>query len=167
MKLAWKLLLAVIVIGILLPFTLLKDDDGAPMLKFSELKWPDWRKATKKIPRAIDPSEPGVENPDTIYQWSDAEGNMQFSNSLPPEGVEFTVRNYDPNLNVIQSVNVKPGEEESQEKEDVEAKKEMTASDDLGSLYSAEGIEKLFKDANNVEKLLNQRLQNQEAILGQ
>jgi len=30
-----------------------------------------------------------------------------------------------------------------------------------------EKIEKLFEDANNIEKLLNQRLKNQEAIIGQ
>jgi len=37
----------------------------------------------------------------------------------------------------------------------------------LGNPYNPERIEKLFEDAKNVEKLLQQRLEEQEAALNQ
>jgi hypothetical protein len=165
MKLVWKLMLAVLVISMLLPFTLLKDDTGSTMLDFSNLRWPDWRKAVENLSYAVMSPDAGTESADTIYQWVDAEGNRQFSNTPPPEGIEFSVKNYDSNLNVIQSVNTKTGEAEVTEEGTL--KKEITSTEDAGSPYSADGIKKLFENAHDVEKLLNQRLQKQEAALGQ
>jgi hypothetical protein len=109
MNLAWKLLLAVLVISMLLPFTLLKNDSGSPILSFSNLKWPDLRKAAKNLFNTDRSQDAGAEGAATIYQWVDAEGNRQFSNTPLPEGIEFSVKNYDSNLNVIQSVNTKTG----------------------------------------------------------
>ena len=43
----------------------------------------------------------------------------------------------------------------------------VTSVEEVGNPYSPEKIEKLFEDANNIEKLLSQRLNNQEAIIGQ
>lgn len=158
MKLMWKLLLAVLVISMLLPFTLLKDDTGSTLLKFSDLEWPDWPKLTKILPKTVDSKA------DSIYQWVDAEGNLQYSNSLPPEGIEYTVRNYVPNLNVIQSINTKSdGLDEAEDTPN----KDITTGDDIVSPYSTDGIKKLFEDVNNVEKLLNQRSQKQKAAIGQ
>ena len=164
MKLVWKLMLAVLVISTLLPFTLLKDDTGSTLLSFSSFKWPDLRKAAKNLFKADRSRGPGDEGADTIYQWVDAEGNMHFSNTPPLEGIEFRVKNFDPDLNVIQSVNTKTDEAEVT----VEGtpKKEMITTEDVGSPYSVDGIKKLFEDVHNVEKLLKQRLQKQEAALG-
>ena len=163
MNLGWKLLLAALVLGILLPFTVLKDDAGSTLLKFSELKWPDWGKAIENLPKPNDPSSLSGEDESTIYQWIDAEGNQQFSNSQPPEGVEYKVKIYDSNLNVIQSVDgIKDEQESTLSPED-----NSPDGDQLDSPYSTEGIEKLFEKTKEVEKLIKQRFQNQEAILGQ
>jgi len=167
MKLLWIFLLAVLVIGILLPFTLLKDDGGNTLLKFSDLKWPDWSQATKILPPVVDFPDPETGSVATIYQWVDTEGNMQFSNSLPPVGTEFTIKNYDSKLNVIQSVNVESRGAAPAVTGAAGSKEEISTDEVLGSPYSIGGIKKLFEDANNIEKLLNQKLKNQEAILGQ
>ncbi len=168
MKLMWKLLLTVLVISLLLPFTLLRDDTGNTLLDFSNFKWPDWRKSTKIILNAFESSDPTPESVDIIYQWVDAEGNIQFSNTPPPEGIKFSVKNYDPELNNIQSVTSKTGEVNgSVVPINDPPENKFTTTEDLGSPYSADGIEKLFEDANNIEKLLNQRLLKQEAALGQ
>jgi len=166
MKLFWKFLLAVLVISILLPFTLLKDDVGNTLLKFSDLKWPDWSKATTILPPVGEFPDPETSSVATIYQWVDAEGNMIFSNSLPPDGAEFTIKNYDSNLNVIQSVNVEYGEAVPAITEEVASKEKIFTDEDLGSPYSIDRIKKLFEDANNIENLLIEKLKNQEAILG-
>lgn len=121
----------------------------------------------KNLPPVVDFPDPETGSVATIYQWVDTEGNMQFSNSLPPVGTEFTIKSYDSNLNVIQSVNVESREAAPALTEAADSKEEIPTDEDLGSPYSIDGIKKLFEDANNIEKLLNQRLKNQEAILGQ
>ena len=161
MKLFIKLMIAILVIGILLPFSLLKGKDGNPVFSFGDLKLP-----SISLPDA--PKLSGAEDPwggDNIYGWTDAEGNAQFSNSLPPEGVEYTVKGYDPSLNIIQAVEVLPDEPEKVVER--ESNKEISTAKDIGNPYSPEKIEKLFEDANNIERLLNQRLSDQEAVIGQ
>jgi hypothetical protein len=164
MKLIIKMMIAILVIGILLPFTILKGKDGAPLLKFNDLKLPDSDVSLTDIAKLPDDIH-GSEDGNLIYQWIDAEGNLQFSNKLPPQGVDYSIMDYDPNLNVIQAVEV-PVKESIQETEN-EVEKKTISAEGIGNPYSPEKIEKLFDDANNIEKLLNQRLQNQEALIGQ
>lgn len=161
MKLFVKLLISVLVIGVLLPFTILKGSDGKPLLSFNDLQSPE----LPKFPGGIIPSSASLESKDVIYKWTDAEGILQYSNSVPPEGVEFAVMDYDPNQNVIQAVGVNADEPEVVLESD--PKKEVTSVEDIGNPYSAENIKKLFEGANNIEKLLIQRLNNQEAVSGQ
>lgn len=168
MKLFGKLLLAALIIGLLLPFTILKGKDGQTLLSFSSLKMPDF--SMPDIPSISNSTSPastgGMEGKDIFYKWLDADGNLQFTTSPPPQGVEFTVKGYDPNTNVIQSVKIPREPEESDSAESGTDKKVKKASD-IGSPYSPEKIEKLFEDANNIEKILNDRLKQQETALGQ
>ncbi|MCP4275688.1 MAG: hypothetical protein GY779_04975, partial [Gammaproteobacteria bacterium] len=48
MKFFGKLLLAVLIIGLLLPFTILKGKDGKPLMSFTDLKLPDF--SAPKLP---------------------------------------------------------------------------------------------------------------------
>jgi len=164
MKLFIKLLVTILVIGVLLPFTILKGKDGSPLLSFGDLKLPE-----SNIPLADKLKSPAdgdnLGSGEVIYNWTDDEGNIQFSNSPPPTGVEYTARDYDPNLNVIQAVEVPVDEPE--EELNSESEEQITSTGDIGNQYSPEKIDKLFEDTKNIEKLLNQRIKNQEAILGQ
>ena len=166
MKLFAKLMLALLVIAMLLPFTVLKDDSGKPLLSFSSLSLPDFSlpdfgQAEKLAPGGGQ----GASNEVLFYRWYDTEGNVQFSNEPPPAGIEYTVKGYDPNTNVIQAVNPeatttdasRPAAENDAEQE----------SGKIANPYSQESIEKLFEDAKNVEKLLNQRFEQQEQVLNQ
>lgn len=105
-------------------------------------------------------------SPNLIYEWKDAEGNLEFSNSPPADGIEFTVREYDPNTNVIQSIEL-PSEEAEVSNTEPKTDQKILSSDSPGDVYSPEQIKKLIDDAKNVENLLNERLKNQEAITGQ
>ena len=177
MNLFIKLLIAILVISLLLPFTFLKDKHGNPMLSVSELNFPSVTLPELSMPDFLSsgmPEIPGgdrgsdgelLDGKDMIYNWTDADGNQQFSNSQPPEGVVYTLKGYDPNLNVIQAVETQAAG--SEEVSGSESKKKITSVKDIGSPYSVERIEKLFEDANNIEKLLNQRLNNQAAEIGQ
>lgn len=164
MKLFGKLLIAVLIIGMLLPFTILKGPDGKTLMSFSDLKLP--RFSMPDLPDLGGKSDSAqVNDKNVIYKWIDAEGQLQFSSSPPPEGTEYTAKGYDPDTNLIQAVDI-PTEEAKAKDEGRNSEKGASSLDDIGDVYSPEKIEKLFKDAQNIEKLLNDRLKNQNAQIG-
>lgn len=167
MKLAWKLTIAILVIGILLPFTFLKGKDGKPLMNFGELKMPEFSmpdlpksSGSKSVDTVINSS------PNSIYEWKDAEGNLQFSNTPPAEGVEYTVREYDPNTNVIQSIKLLAEETEASSTEP-QTNQKIISSEDPVDVYSPDRVKKLIDDAKNIENILNDRLKKQQATIGQ
>lgn len=155
MKLFVKLLIAVLVIGILLPFTILKGKDGRPLMSFDDVKVP----GKTAIPKLT----PGIETNTTIYEWKDNDGNIQFSTSPPAAGVEYTAKEYDPNTNVIQAVKLPESDTDEAE---TEKENNTTPVEEIGSTYSPDNIKKLIDDAKNVENLLNDRFEKQKAIIG-
>jgi hypothetical protein len=166
MKLFVKLIFAALFIAVLLPFTLLKGTDGRPLMSVGDLKMPGFSlpESVKdvKIPKL--PSNDSS-NQDIVYQWYDAEGNLNFTTQLPPEGIQYTVKGYDPRTNLIQSVKIEEEAEVSDSEQNDNA--EVKSASDIGSPYSPDKIEKLFNDSKNVEKLLNDRMKRQEALIGQ
>ena len=170
MKLFFKLLVILLVIGMLLPFTFLKGKDGKTLMSFSDIKLPEDLFSTKvpgidKLKNIATQSGSSSGN-SLIYKWTDNDGNLQFSGSPPEEGIEYTVKGYDPNQNVIQSVSAEPAVKEvvlDSAPED----KQSTGANKIGNPYSVEKVEKLFKDAEGIEELLTNRLKNQDAIIGQ
>ena len=168
MKLFGKLLIATLVIGLLLPFTILKGKDGKPLMNFSSFKLPEM--GIPDLPSLPESTSTGLvtgsDGDNTvIYQWKDSSGSIQFTNIPPPEGVEYTVKGYDPNTNVIQSVKI--SEDTSEDEPEVQKEnKQVSEPDGLASVYSPEKVKKLIDDANNVEKLLNDRIKQQNAIMG-
>ncbi len=163
MKLFVKLLITALVLAVLLPFTLLKGGDGKPLMTLDKLKLPSM--SMPKVPDNIKiPDLPaGDREKDIIYKWRDARGDLHFTSSPPADGIKFTTKGYDPNTNLIQSVEVK--EEEPVEIE-VEQPKDAKPTDN-GNPYSPEKIGKLIDDAQNVQKLLNERMKQQDALMGQ
>lgn len=169
MKLFAKLMLAVLVIAMLLPFTILKGDNGKPLLSFSDFAWPDFSAAT--LPKApmvdsISDSAGSSGGKNTVYRWFDSEGNIQFTTDPPPEGIEFEVRNFDPDVNVIQPVKLQSGETPVVQG-DTDPEISSAPVDPGFNPYSADSLKKLFENAKNVEKLLNQRFQSQESATNQ
>jgi len=169
MKLFVKLMLALLVLALLLPFTLLKDNSGKTLMSFSDISLPEFEipdfsgvSSSESLVPSLGVS-PGM---DVFYQWYDAEGNVQFTSEPPAEGIDYTVREFDPNANVIQSVKL-PAEERAPAGLPVPPEKssEPAAQQELPNPYDKESIKKLFEDAKNVEQLLQQRMNNQESAL--
>ncbi len=167
-----KLIVGGLVVGVLLSFAYLKDEDGKALLNLSNWQVPEFEFPEFPLPEM--PDLPSSEEPDKtgppqlgrpIYQWSDTDGNLQFSGEPPAAGIEYTVQAYDPNINVILSVKTDPQESESDPQ--TQSPEAIGTAEDSGNAYSLEGIEKIFEDVNNIEKLLNQRFKNQEATAGQ
>lgn len=163
MKLFVKVMIAVLFIAMLLPFTILRGPDGNTLMSFSDFKLPNFSLPDMpKMPSGGSISSQLDSGKDIFYQWHDAQGNVQFTTEPPPQGVEYTVKGYDPNTNVIQAIELPP--EESPEAEPAAEEKK---AEETGNPYSPERIEKLLEDAKNVEQLLNQRLKDQEAAINQ
>jgi hypothetical protein len=167
MKLFVKLMFAALFIAILLPFTILKGKDGRPLMSFSDLKMPSI--SLPKIPDSKPPASisKGMTGKDIIYQWRDAEGNLNFTTQQPPAGIEYSVKGYDPRTNLIQSVKIEEEPEVSVTDSEQNDRVQVKGASDIGNPYSPEKVEKLFNDAKNVEKLLNDRMKQQEAMIGQ
>ena len=160
MKLFVKLLITALVLAVLLPFTILKDDSGRPLMSLRDLKMPDM--AVPGQPDGATVKGEGIK--DVIYQWRDEEGNLNFTSEPPAPGIEYSVKGYDPNLNLIQSIKTQT------ETAEVGSKTKTTSIESplkIGNPYSPEKINKLFDDAEKVQDLINQRMQQQEAVLNQ
>ena len=161
MKLFVKLMITGVVLAVIMPFTIIKGSDGRPIMSLSDLKAPDL--GLPKVPDSMElPGNPvGQFKEDVIYQWRDAQGLLHFTSEPPEEGIEYTAKGYDPNANLIQSVKVESPQVAATVEEPV-----IKSPSDIGNPYSPEKVEKLFEDAKNVQKLLEDRMQQQEAMIG-
>jgi hypothetical protein len=173
MKLFKKLVLSALVIALLLPFTLLKDEEGKTLMSLSSLKLPDFKMLNLKMPdlpgsKQLVLSVDGQGRKDIVYRWNDSEGAIHFTTGPPAEGIKFTLKGYDPNANVIQAVKLPEIELPAEPvATDETASSEQNSPPDLESTYSKDGILKLFDDSKNIEQLLNQRFNNQNSTINQ
>ena len=145
MKLFAKLMIAGLVIAMLLPFTFLKNKEGGTLLSFSDISLPDFSMPElPKLPNARDitPAIDGLDGQDIFYKWYDAEGNVQFTTEPPADGIEYTVKGFDPDANVIQAVKVPPKASRSGETSSAE---KTSSAEDIGNPYAQESIKNLFK----------------------
>jgi hypothetical protein len=174
MKLFVKLMIAALFIAVLLPFTLLKGDDGDTLMSFSNFSLPDISMVNFSMPdlsgffgsKKITPSsDDDLSGKDIFYKWYDSEGNIQFTTEPPPDGVEYKLKGFDPDANVIQAVKIPAKESTAEESTPVQEK--SAGPEDGVNPYSADHIKKLFDDTKNIEKLLNQRAKDQESALNQ
>ena len=170
MKLFAKVMLAVLVIAMLLPFTILKDDSGNTLMSFSDLSLPDFSFSSMsgKIPVAkeITPASNLLQGEVAIYQWYDGEGNIQFSSEPPAAGIDYEVRRFDPDANVIQSVTL-PSKDRAADSAGQPGETAAGDPAEIGNPYTEDSIKKLFEDARNLEKVLGQRLKDQENAIKQ
>ena len=172
MKLLMKLMLVALVIALLLPFTLLKDRDGDTLMSFSDFELPSFSMpniSMPDLPKFSDSNKitPGDDNDlsgkDIFYKWYDAGGQVQFTTEPPPKGTEYVLIGFDPDANVIKSVTLPPAEAES----DASSAEKNSDPDASVNPYSGDSVKKLLEDTRKIEKLLNQRIQEQNEAINQ
>ena len=178
MKLFVKLMLAGLVLAFLLPFTLLKDDQGKTLMSFSDFSLGDFNLsgfslADFNLPDILGDdrllsTDGGGSREDIFYRWNDAKGNVHFTTEPPPDGIEFSVKGYNPDANVIQAVKL-PDEPVAEPPTTVAepASADKSSAQDIDNPYNKNNVQKLFDDSNNIEQLLNQRLNNQNSVINQ
>ena len=165
MKMFGKLMLTLLVLAVLAPFTILKDSEGKPLMSFSSLSLPNFgvpdMPSISSSSSALAPAING-NKVDKFYKWYDAGGSLQFTTEPPPDGIDYTVKEFDPDTNLIQAVSL-PVEEEVKETSDASSAKEPAL--EIGSPYNPDDIKKLLEDAQNIEKKLQQRFEDQKSAL--
>lgn len=168
MSLFVKLMLAAVVIALLLPFTLLKDDQGKTLMSFSEFSLPDFSipdmsglMSSKKLV----PSNISSGGKDIFYQWNDAQGNVHFTTVPPPDGIEYMVKGYDPNTNIIQAIKMPTGPGPLESVPNASDPGAGGSIPSLDSAYNPDKVQKLINDTRNIENLLNQRYENQNSTI--
>ena len=183
MKLFYKLVLAALVIAFLLPFTLLRDEEGKTLMSFSSLKMPDFKAPDISLPdikmpdfkmpdmsgsKQLIPSDDGQGRQDIVYRWNDSAGVIHFTTEPPAEGIPFTVKGYDPNTNVIQAVKLPEVETPAQPIAiDATDTGEQESSPDLDNPYNQKNIQKLFDDSRNMQQLFDKRFESQNSAINQ
>ena len=173
MKLFAKLMIAVLFIAMLLPFTILKNDEGHTLMSFSDIGLPEFSIPSfsmPDLPKISGNTHPATSDEDLggkdiFYKWYDIEGNVQFTTEPPTDGIEFTIKGFDPDTNLIQSVKVPT--EESGPEESRPTQQKIDDPEDIGNPYSQENIKKLFEDTKDIEKMLKQRFQDQDSAINQ
>jgi len=127
------------------PMAFMESGFSGGMSEFDDLK----AKAPKNITNVV------TDEKVKVYKWRDKNGLMQFSNSPPPAG-EVEQIELNPNENIVQAVKV-PVEEVEQK---------QTAAVERPNVYSPKGMKKVMDDVKNVEKLMQQRSEDQQKMLG-
>jgi len=164
MKLFMKLMLVVLVVAFLLPFTLLKNEQGSTLMSFSDFELPDF--SLPELPKLsssdkLIPKQVTSRGMDTFYKWYDPRGNVQFTTEPPPDGVAYTVKQYDPNANVIEAVNMPAGDTGTAASGASADSAPEKSSQQQASPFNDNSIGKLFENAGNIENLINQRTNSQ------
>jgi len=168
MNLFMKLMLVALVIAVLLPFTLLKDEQGKTLMSFSSFSLPDFRMPDLPSSKQLVPAFDGHGGKDIVYRWNDSKGNVHFTTEPPADGIEYTVKGYDPNANVIEAVML-PVIEEPVEPAvaGTTASNEQNSPQNPGSVYDKDNIQRVFDDSKNIQQLLNLRLDKQNSAVNQ
>ncbi|MCG6889335.1 MAG: DUF4124 domain-containing protein [Gammaproteobacteria bacterium] len=163
-----KLILAAVVLGLLLPFTLLKDEQGKTLMSFSSFSLPDFKMPGMPSGKQILPDIDGHRRQDIVYRWNDSKGNIHFTTEPPADGIQFTVKGYDPGANVIRAVEFADSDAPIESiAADTSVAHEQNSSPDLQKVYDKDSILNLFDDSSNIQQVLNQRLDKQNSAVNQ
>ena len=93
----------------------------------------------------------------TVYKWVDENGIQHFGGT-PPAGVVAERKHLKPSLNIMQAKKIP----EKEEAGDASVKKDDGI---LKNPYNPENMKQIINDAKNVQKLLDQRFENQKEML--
>lgn len=159
-----KLLLFLVILVLALPFVL-KDEEGQPLMTVSDLKKPDLgltgvveRLPEIKNPFSDAPAEGGDKKTASsektiIYSWRDEQGNMHFTNQPPEDGKQANTMKINPNINVMPAVKQSSADEGSG------IHQAAADTQNVQSLYTPEGVNRVLQDAGNTEGALQRRME--------
>jgi len=99
-----------------------------------------------------------VEKDVTVYQWVDDKGVTHYGGTPPTGQGQYTKKEIHTNTNLLNAYQA-PQQEESEETT------QKSRVSRVGSVYSPEGVKEIIDDAKGVEKLLEDRANEQKKML--
>lgn len=154
------MLLIVLIIAAIAPFALpLKN--GEPLLKWSDISMPKLP-SIPKLPTLpnLNSDEKEKSAPITTYKWKDANGNWHLGDT-PPVDFEYETVITDPNTNLIQGSTATFSETPSAPVKE----RPMPSTYSPTMAYDSEKVGKIIDSARNIDKLLQQRKEQQDQLL--
>lgn len=135
----------------------------------ADLKWPSFSldEAASTLSSGQLSNLNPVAGKDVVYKWVDAQGVTQYSHEPPPDSVASKRLELDENTNVIQGLKLPEEEAAASGQQNGTGQQNPVPQLALpeGNLYSPQNIKKVIDDAKNVQKMLNERVGQQEQAL--
>ncbi|VUD51878.1 hypothetical protein TDB9533_01518 [Thalassocella blandensis] len=101
------------------------------------------------------PNSSDIGEKQTVFKWTDKNGVIQYTSEAPPEGTIVSTLELDPNTNIVQSIQIPTREEPTPPAQE----------DTPNANFIPANTEKLIDEAKNVQKLLNERTEQQQQII--
>ena len=165
MKLIFKLMLFVLILAAVLPFTPFMPG-GKPILNLGDFKWPEFSKPPlPDLPNAKLPDigKGTPSNNQSFYKWTDAEGNVHYSDKPPQQQVKSETVTVNPDTNVLAPVEVpKPQPKPSVPAQS--AKDSEHLKNGMPNPYSPTEVKKLINDAKQLQQQAKERLKKMEQL---
>lgn len=124
---------------------LMKKPDGSPLMEAP------WNSSSSSS------DSPSVNTSQSFYKWQDEDGTWHYSDQ-PQTGQNIETVTVNTNANLIQGLRTEKKKEEKEEKV-VEKEKAETPSVPLPMTVPLEKVSKMLEDANNMQKLMDDRSQ--------
>lgn len=145
-----RILLGTVVVAAVVPFVL-PLRDGRPLLDYRQIRLPG-------LPEIEMPAAGGdatAAAPVTFYKWRGPEGEWQFGNTPPAQGIPFEIVSVDPGANLYQGISAPAPA----------AATPPSAPATVAETYSPARVQQALDQARKVQSMMNQRASDQEAVL--
>lgn len=159
MKLFIKLVVFIVVLAVAAPYVM-KGEDGKPLMEFNLADTISRITGIFKSTSSDAEEQTSTGLPvtsDKVYKWKDENGRWHFSDK-PLDGEKVTTHII-PKANILAPVKI-PGNEEE------EAEVEPTETPAIPVPMTVQNVPKLIDDANNVQKLLDDRKSQLDKQMG-
>lgn len=151
-----SMLVIILVIAGIAPF-ILPLKNGEPLLKWSDISIPN----LPELPE-IAILKGDTSTSVTTYKWRDAEAVLHFTDS-PPDGVSYQTITVDPNTNVIQSI--RPSAPAQQTVSETTRRPAVPPAYSPTTAYDPAKVSEILDSARNIDKILQQRKEQQDKLL--
>lgn len=94
---------------------------------------------------------------ETVYKWTDANGKVHYSSEAPADIESAQKMEVDPNVNLIEGIELQTENTSAQPQAPTTTTTTVNTDPLSGGVYNPEAVQKLIKDAKNVQNMLNER----------
>ena len=126
---------------------------GKSLIDLNQLVIPKMSLESSDIKKLVPTQK--LKEKDGLYKWVNDKGVTQYTQQPPPKPIAFELISVNPNANILPEVKASVTEQTTH----------LDSNQDINLSYIPENIEKLIKDAKDVQKQLDERAAQQKKQL--